>query len=139
MEPCGPEVATLKHNIKKLENKLFLVTWQIEHFQNYKYFKPLQSSVPKADPESDAGGKEKSNETADSSDMTLIKPLSPAGNLIVYDKGNKSCISCKHLQIGLRLQNVFLVNYLCIFIYLICIKINILQHYLAIPFICCSF
>lgn len=90
MEPCGPEVATLKHNIRKLENKLFLVTWQIEHFQNYKYFKPLQSSMPKADLESDAGGKEKSNGTADSSDMTLIKPLSPAGSLIVYDKGNKS-------------------------------------------------
>lgn len=90
MEPCGPEVATLKHSIRKLENKLFLATWQTEHLQNHKYFRPLQSSVPKADPESDAGGKEKSNGTADSSDMTLIKPLSPAGNLIVYDKGNKS-------------------------------------------------
>lgn len=96
-EPCGPEVTTLKDNIRKLENKLLLATWQIDHLRNHKYFKPVQPHVPRVQPE--AGGKEMSNGTAVSSDGALTKPLLPAGSLIVYDKGEKELQeSCTHFH-----------------------------------------
>uniref|UniRef100_A0A3P8VG12 Fibrinogen like 1B n=1 Tax=Cynoglossus semilaevis TaxID=244447 RepID=A0A3P8VG12_CYNSE len=39
---CGPEVAALKRSIKKLENRLLIATWQVEHLQRHKYFKSFQ-------------------------------------------------------------------------------------------------
>lgn len=98
-EPCGPEIATLKDNIRKLENKLLLTTWQIGFLRNTKYFKPVQPRVPKAEFEPEAGSKEMTNGTADSPDTALTKPLSPAGSLIVYDKGDKivHVFSCMHI------------------------------------------
>ncbi|XP_060910922.1 fibrinogen like 1B [Labrus mixtus] len=87
---CGPEVAALKRSIKKLENKILIGTWQIEHLQRHKYFRPLQPAVSdtKPDTETNHGGNHSSssNETSDSSDMTLMKLLPPAGNLVVHDK-----------------------------------------------------
>lgn len=88
-EPCGQEVAALKDNIRKLENKLLLATWQIGHLRNHKYFKPVQPHVPKAEFELEAGGKETSNGTSGIFDGALSNPLSPAGSLIVYDRGEK--------------------------------------------------
>ncbi|XP_044077761.1 fibrinogen like 1B [Siniperca chuatsi] len=85
---CGPEVAALKHSIRKLENKLLIGTWQVEHLQMHKYFQPFQPAVSNTTPETDTatGVIHKSSGTLDSSDMTLMKPLPPAGNLIVHDK-----------------------------------------------------
>lgn len=91
-DSCGPEVAALKRSIRRLENKLLIGTWQIEHLQMHKYFQPFQSAVSQAKPETDtdSGGNQKSGGTLDSSNMTQMKPLPPAGNLIVHDKGKKS-------------------------------------------------
>lgn len=106
-EPCGPEIATLKDNIRKLENKLLLTAWQIDYFRNHKFFKPVQPHVPKAELEPEAGSKETTNGTAGSSDGAVTKPLSPAGSLIVYDKGEKIAariihvFSCMHIFNGL--------------------------------------
>lgn len=112
-EPCGPEVTTLKGNIRKLENKLLLATWQIDHLRNHKYFKPVQPHVPRAEFEPEAGGKEMSNGTAVSSDGALTKPLLPAGSLIVYDKGEKELQeSCTHFHAWSLLLNG--VCYSCI-------------------------
>ncbi|XP_041808878.1 fibrinogen like 1B [Chelmon rostratus] len=88
VESCGPEVAALKRSIRKLENKLLIGTWQVEHLQMHKYFKPFQSAAPNTKPETDAGPavNHNSSGTLDSSDMTLMKPLPPAGSLIVHDK-----------------------------------------------------
>ncbi|KAM6983758.1 fibrinogen like 1B [Tautogolabrus adspersus] len=86
---CGPEVAALKRSIKKLENKILLGTWQVEHLRRHKYFRPLQPAVSdtKPDTETNHGGNQsRGNETLDSSDMTLINLLPPAGNLVVHDK-----------------------------------------------------
>lgn len=88
MDSCGPEHAALKRSIRKLENKLLIGTWQVEHFRTHKNFQPFQP----AEPESDSAPSVNHNTsgTSDSSDMTQMKPLPPAGNLIVHDKGKKS-------------------------------------------------
>lgn len=103
MDSCGPELAALKHSIRKLENKLFIGNWQIEHLQKHKYFQPLQYAVSKVKPEtdSDSSGNQTNNGTLDSSDVTSVTPLPQAGNLIVHDRGKKRAnISYK----GLNLQ-----------------------------------
>ncbi|XP_010735311.3 fibrinogen like 1B [Larimichthys crocea] len=84
MDSCGPEHAALKRSIRKLENKLLIGTWQVEHFRTHKNFQPFQP----AEPESDSAPSVNHNTsgTSDSSDMTQMKPLPPAGNLIVHDK-----------------------------------------------------
>lgn len=92
MDSCGPEVAALKDSIRKLENKLFIVAWQVEHLQTHKYFRPLQSTGSDTDstPDTDADVKNNSIGTSNSSNGTLMNPLPSAGNLIVYDKGKES-------------------------------------------------
>ncbi|XP_070840002.1 fibrinogen like 1B [Chaetodon trifascialis] len=87
-EFCGPEVAALKSSIRKLENKLLIATWQVEHLQMHKYFKPFQSAVPNTKPEADTGpgANHNSSGTLDITDMALMKPLPPAGSVIVHDK-----------------------------------------------------
>ncbi|TKS82951.1 Fibrinogen-like protein 1 [Collichthys lucidus] len=84
MDSCGPEHSALKRSIWKLENKLLIGTWQVEHFRTHKNFQPFQP----AEPESDLVPSVNHNTsgTSDSSDMTQMKPLPPAGNLIVHDK-----------------------------------------------------
>ncbi|XP_070700152.1 fibrinogen like 1B [Pempheris klunzingeri] len=88
MDPCGSEVAALKRSIRKLENKLSIGTWQVAHLQMHKYFKPLQPAVSNGEAETDAAPAAKNNSsgTLDSSDMMMMKPLPPAGSLIVHDK-----------------------------------------------------
>ncbi|XP_054482511.1 fibrinogen like 1B [Anoplopoma fimbria] len=88
VESCGPEAAALMRSIRKLENKLLIGDWQVEHLQMHKYFRPVQPVLANTKPESDTapGVNHNSSGTLDSSDMTWIKPLPPAGNLIVYDK-----------------------------------------------------
>lgn len=92
MDSCGPEVAALKRSIRKLENKLLIGTWQVEFLQMHKYFRPFQDAVSDTKPETDTAPavNHNSSGTSDSSDMALVKPLPPAGNLIVHDKGKKS-------------------------------------------------
>lgn len=92
IDSCGPEVAALKLSIRKLEKKLFMTTWQVEHLQMHKYFRPFQPAVPNTKPETDtaAAVNHHGSGTLDSSSMTLMKPLPPAGSLIVHDKGEKS-------------------------------------------------
>ncbi|XP_071317345.1 fibrinogen like 1B [Trachinotus anak] len=82
-DSCGPEVAVLRRSIKKLENKLLIKTWQVEHLQMHKYFRPFQLAVPDTKPETDTAFGVNHNS---STDVTLTKPLPPAGNLIVHDK-----------------------------------------------------
>ncbi|KAM7374390.1 hypothetical protein PAMP_007048 [Pampus punctatissimus] len=88
VDSCGPEVAALKRSIRKLENQVFMVSWQVEHLQKHKYSRPLQPTRSNMDlaPDTDAGAKNNSSKTLDSSNVTLMNPLPPAGNLIVYDK-----------------------------------------------------
>ncbi|XP_040908200.1 fibrinogen like 1B isoform X2 [Toxotes jaculatrix] len=74
---CGPEVAALKHSIKKLENKLLIGTWQVEHLRMHKYFRPFQPAVSDTKPETDMPS---------GVNHTLVKPPPPAGSLIVHDK-----------------------------------------------------
>ncbi len=93
VDSCGPEVAALKRSIRKLENKLLIGTWQVEHLQMHKYFRPFQTDVSNSDkPETDTAPGVNHNRSGalDSADVTLMKPLPPAGNLIVHDKGKKS-------------------------------------------------
>ncbi|XP_018548086.1 fibrinogen like 1B isoform X2 [Lates calcarifer] len=87
-DPCGRDVAVLKHSIKKLENKLLIVTWQVEHLQKHKYFHPVQPAVPSTEPETDtaSGGNHNSSGTLDGSDVMPMKPLPPGGSLLVHDK-----------------------------------------------------
>ncbi|XP_068600751.1 fibrinogen-like protein 1 [Brachionichthys hirsutus] len=87
-DSCGPEVAALKRSIRKLENKLFIGTWQVEHLQMNKFFKLLKPPASDARPETDTtlAVKQKNGGTSDSSDVGLMKPLPPAGNLNVQDK-----------------------------------------------------
>ncbi|XP_035522759.1 fibrinogen-like protein 1 [Morone saxatilis] len=87
-DSCGPEVVALKRSIRKLENKLLIGTWQVEHLQRHKYFLPFQPVVSnsKPDTDTDSGVNHNSSGTLDSSDVTVMKPLPPAGNLIVHDK-----------------------------------------------------
>lgn len=89
MDYCGPEVAALKRSIRKLENKLLIGAWQVEHLQMHKYFRPFQSSASDTKPEPDMAPTVSSNSsgTLDSSDKALMTTLPPAGNLIVHDKG----------------------------------------------------
>ncbi|XP_056254390.1 fibrinogen like 1B [Seriola aureovittata] len=79
LDSCGPEVAALKRSIKKLENKVLIKTWRVQHLQMHKYFRPFQHAVPETDM---ASGVNYNSST----DLTLMKPLPPAGNLIVHDK-----------------------------------------------------
>lgn len=89
---CGPEFAAFKRSIRKLENKLFIGTWQVEHLQKHKYFRPILPAlaIPDSAPGTEADVKNNSSGILDSSNMTLMKPPLPSGNLIVYDKGKKS-------------------------------------------------
>lgn len=61
--------------------------------QTHKYFRPFQpaasNSKPQADSDPDSGLNHNKSAALDGLDMTLTKPLPPAGNLIVYDKGKK--------------------------------------------------
>ncbi|XP_029375115.1 fibrinogen like 1B [Echeneis naucrates] len=83
IDSCGAEIAAVKRNIRKLESNLLIKTWQVEHLQMHKYFRPFQHTVPNTKPETDlAPGIDHSNST----NMSLMKPLPPAGNLIVHDK-----------------------------------------------------
>ncbi|XP_040038912.1 fibrinogen like 1B isoform X1 [Gasterosteus aculeatus] len=85
---CGPEVEALKRSIGKLENKLLIATWQVEHLQMHKYFQPFRPASTNTKPETGTapGADQNSSEALDSSAVTQMKPLPPAGNLIVYDK-----------------------------------------------------
>ncbi|XP_042286518.1 fibrinogen like 1B [Thunnus maccoyii] len=80
-DSCGPEVTALKRSIRKLENKLLIGAWQVEHLRTHKYFRPLQSTWSNTDLAPDTDADVKNNSSG-----TLITPLPPAGNLIVYDK-----------------------------------------------------
>ncbi|XP_077596613.1 fibrinogen like 1B [Stigmatopora nigra] len=73
---CSPDVTALKRSIRKLENRLRIGAWQVEHLQRHKYFRPIRT------PTSSNNG----SETSGSSNMTIVKPLSPAGSLIVHDR-----------------------------------------------------
>ncbi|KAI3373694.1 hypothetical protein L3Q82_022279, partial [Scortum barcoo] len=89
VDSCGPEVAALRRSIRKLENKLLIGTWQVEHLQRHKYFRPFQADVsddnkPKTD--TALGANHNRSGTLDGSDGALMKSLPPAGNLIVHDK-----------------------------------------------------
>ncbi|XP_031610013.2 fibrinogen like 1B [Oreochromis aureus] len=90
IDSCGPEFAVLKRSIRKLENSLLIRKWQVEHLQTHKYFRPFQpaasNSKPQADSDPDSGLNHNKSAALDGLDMTLTKPLPPAGNLIVYDK-----------------------------------------------------
>nr|XP_046267426.1 fibrinogen like 1B isoform X2 [Scatophagus argus] len=88
MDSCGPEIAALKRNIKKLENKLLIGTWQVEHLKKHKYFQSIQSVVSSTKPETGTviGVNQNKSGTLDNADMTVMKTLPPAGNLIVHDK-----------------------------------------------------
>ncbi|XP_028278147.1 fibrinogen like 1B [Parambassis ranga] len=84
LSTCGPEIAALKHSIRKLENKLLIKTWQVEHLQEHKYFQPLAPEVSNSNPQDDAG-LSVSQSNSGASDR-LMKAPTTAGNLIVYDK-----------------------------------------------------
>ncbi|XP_038564451.1 fibrinogen like 1B [Micropterus salmoides] len=88
LDSCGQEVAVLKLSIRKLENKLWMGSWQIEHLQMHKYLKPSQPAVSNSKLETDTapGVNHNSSGTLGSSDLTLMKTLPPAGSLIVHDK-----------------------------------------------------
>ncbi|XP_038129956.1 fibrinogen like 1B [Cyprinodon tularosa] len=81
--PCGPEVAALKNSIKKLENKLLLTTWQVEHLQTHRYFRSPQLAGSDSKQQTDQAPDLNHNS---SSENTTMKSIPPAGNLIVYDK-----------------------------------------------------
>ncbi|XP_034055700.1 fibrinogen-like protein 1 [Gymnodraco acuticeps] len=87
-DSCGPEVAALKRSIRKLENQLLIGTWQVEHMQTHKYFQAFQPPMSDPEPETDTalGVNHTSSGILDNSNMTLMNPLPPAGNLIVHDK-----------------------------------------------------
>lgn len=67
-------------------------TWQVEHMQTHKYFQAFQPPMSDPEPETDTalGVNHTSSGILDNSNMTLMNPLPPAGNLIVHDKGKKS-------------------------------------------------
>uniref|UniRef100_A0A673AQN2 Fibrinogen-like protein 1 n=1 Tax=Sphaeramia orbicularis TaxID=375764 RepID=A0A673AQN2_9TELE len=81
MSSCGPELAALKRNIKKLENKLVIGAWRVEYLTRHKYSRPFQSTLSNEDqnPQMDNG-------TSDSSNVTHMNSLPPAGSLMVHDK-----------------------------------------------------
>ncbi|MED6235738.1 hypothetical protein ATANTOWER_032495 [Ataeniobius toweri] len=80
---CGPETEDLKSNIGKLKNKVLIMTWLVEHLQMHRYFRPLQLAVSDSKPQTDPSVNVKHNSSLD---KAMMKPLPPAGNLIVYDK-----------------------------------------------------
>ncbi|XP_061595265.1 fibrinogen like 1B [Cololabis saira] len=82
-EPCSPEAAALKSSIRKLEERLFLVNWQVDHLQSHKYFRPFQPVESDGKPEIDPGPAATRNNSLNKAPIT---PLPPAGSLIVYDK-----------------------------------------------------
>ncbi|TDH04962.1 hypothetical protein EPR50_G00137990 [Perca flavescens] len=85
-ESCGPEVTALKRSIRKLENKLLIGTWQVEHLQ--MHFRPFQPALSNTKPETDAppSVNHNSSGTLDNHDLTVMKSLPPAGSLIVHDR-----------------------------------------------------
>lgn len=88
---CGQEVETIQRNIKTLENKLFTAKCQVEHLQRHKYFRPFRPAVSSSKPETDRAPHVNHNSSGTSNtDLTLMKQLPPAGNLIVHDKGEKN-------------------------------------------------
>ncbi|KAM9728477.1 fibrinogen like 1B isoform 2-T2 [Menidia menidia] len=80
---CGPEVVALRSSIRKLENKLFIKMWQVEHLQMHKYFRPFPLLVTDSKSQNDSSPDVNHR---DSHDKTHGNPLPPAGNLIVHDK-----------------------------------------------------
>ncbi|XP_061559176.1 fibrinogen like 1B [Phycodurus eques] len=76
---CGPGVTALKRSIKKLENKLLIGAWQVEHLQRHKFFRPIPPAQSLADSNNGSS-------TLESSNATLMKPLPPAGSLMVHDR-----------------------------------------------------
>ncbi|XP_021164931.2 fibrinogen like 1B [Fundulus heteroclitus] len=82
-DPCEPDTAALKSNIRKLENKLLLTTWLVEHLQRHRYFRPFQLPLSDSKPTTDLTSNINHNNSVD---KTTIAPLPPAGSLIVYDK-----------------------------------------------------
>ncbi|XP_028323231.1 fibrinogen like 1B [Gouania willdenowi] len=101
---CGTDIAALKRNIRKLENKLLITTWQVEHLQTHKYFQPLQPVVSDSQTQDDTVPDVKNNinsGTSNDTNSTLIKPHPPAVGLMVYDK------DCSELFDRLRPQSGF--------------------------------
>ncbi|XP_069002455.1 fibrinogen like 1B isoform X1 [Embiotoca jacksoni] len=88
IDSCGPEFESLKRNIRKLENRLLISTWQVEHLQTHKYIQPFQPAVSGNTPQTDPAPDVSHNNSGalDSLNKTLITPLPPAGNVIVHDK-----------------------------------------------------
>uniref|UniRef100_A0A8C7Y342 Fibrinogen like 1B n=1 Tax=Oryzias sinensis TaxID=183150 RepID=A0A8C7Y342_9TELE len=81
-DSCWPKISILKSNIKKLEFKLLIGTWQVEHLQKHKYFKPSQSAEATGkSPIDSVSGANLNN----SLDKTQMDRLPVAGNLIVHD------------------------------------------------------
>ncbi|XP_019729015.1 fibrinogen like 1B [Hippocampus comes] len=76
---CSPDVVALKRSIKRLENKLLIRAWQVDHLQKHKFFRLI--SPPRT-----PSGSNNDNGTLENSNTTLMKPLPPAGNLIVHDR-----------------------------------------------------
>ncbi|KAG7515701.1 hypothetical protein JOB18_014339 [Solea senegalensis] len=83
---CGPEVAALKRSIKKLENKLLIGTWQVEHLQMHKYFHPFQLKSVVSDPDPDKDSAVDHSNISGALDASNRTSLPPAGNVIVYDR-----------------------------------------------------
>ncbi|XP_077361452.1 fibrinogen like 1B isoform X2 [Festucalex cinctus] len=76
---CSPDVAALKRSIKRLENKLLIGAWQVEHLQRHKFFRPIS-------PAPTLSGPNNGSMTSQSSNTTLMTSLPPAGSLIVHDR-----------------------------------------------------
>ncbi|XP_008425406.1 fibrinogen like 1B [Poecilia reticulata] len=98
-DPCGPEAAALKTNIRKLENKLLITTWMTEHLQMYRYFRPLEFAESDSKPQT--GLVPDVNQNNNTLDNKMMKLIPPAGNLIVYDR------DCSDLYDRLRSQSGF--------------------------------
>ncbi|KAK2828670.1 hypothetical protein Q5P01_019704 [Channa striata] len=87
VESCGPEVATIKRNIRKLENKLLIGNWQVEHLRRHKYFRPFQPVVSHTKMETGTTTDVNLNSSGTiDTNVTLMKSLPTAGSLIVHDK-----------------------------------------------------
>ncbi|XP_034033330.1 fibrinogen-like protein 1 isoform X2 [Thalassophryne amazonica] len=80
---CGTEFAALKDSIRKLENKLLITSWQAEHLQMHKYFRPFRHIVPIMDPQQAKDPIiQNRTGTLHSSDVGLPQ----AGSVLVHDK-----------------------------------------------------
>uniref|UniRef100_A0A3Q3VX34 Fibrinogen C-terminal domain-containing protein n=1 Tax=Mola mola TaxID=94237 RepID=A0A3Q3VX34_MOLML len=80
--------AALRDSIRRLRNKLLIGSWEIEHLQKHRYFRPFQSAASDSKPaaDTDADGSQQSNLTSDSSGGAGTKTLPTAGSLIVHDR-----------------------------------------------------